>query len=432
MLNNKYVFKMFTLGCKVNTYESECLRELFHQKEWIDQNDTINDNDVDIVTINTCSVTSVSDQKSRQHIRKLARTYPNAVVVVMGCYSQMSSEFIATIEGVGVVVGTNNRHLIPQLIEDYFNDPNHKVINIVESKRRDFAYETLNLANSYCENTRAFLKIQDGCNNFCSYCIIPYARGQLRSRPKEDVLNEVSRLVQNGYKEIVLTGIHTGKYGEDFEDYHFSDLLTDICNLKPTIKRLRISSIEQGEINDKVLELLKNTDVIANHFHIPLQSGCDSVLKRMNRKYNCEEFYNKLKMIRAIKPDISITTDVIVGFPGETDDEFNETYEFIKKCEFAELHVFPFSARSGTPAARMDNQIDPQIKKERAHKLIQLSSQLQNKYQSQFIGQEVEVLFEEYDENTKSYKGHTSNYILVHHPSDEDLCHKIKKVIYNG
>ena len=421
-------FKIFTLGCKVNAYESEALAQLFLKEGYIDGKDYSNE-EIDVVTLNTCSVTSVSDQKSRQHIRRLVKDYPNAVIVVMGCYSQMSSQFVSTIEGVSVVVGTNNRHLIPSLVEKYLEE--RKVINIVEDSKRDFSYESLNLS-SYSENTRAYLKIQDGCNNFCSYCIIPYARGQLRSRPKNEILEEVSRLVENGFKEIVLTGIHTGKYGEDFDNYHFSDLLKDLLNLKPTVERLRISSIEQGEINDEILDLLVNDKIIANHFHIPLQSGCDSVLRRMNRKYLTDEFYEKLCKIRRIKPDIAITTDVIVGFPGETEEEFKETYEFIKKCEFASLHVFPFSARSGTPAARMSNQIDPMVKKERVRTLLALSSQLQNKYQSQFIGKELEVLFEEYDEKSNTYRGHSSNYILVHQESDENLCKKMKKVVYKG
>ena len=421
-------FKMFTLGCKVNAYESDALKELFLKKGFQEGIDCSND-EIDVVTLNTCSVTSVSDQKSRQHIRKLVKEYPNAVIVVMGCYSQMSSDFVSTIEGVDIIVGTNNRHLIPELVEKYLETK--KQINIVEKKRRDFSFET-SLLTSFSGNTRAYLKIQDGCNNFCSYCIIPYARGQLRSRPKDEVLNEVSALVNNGYKEIVLTGIHTGKYGEDFPSYTCSNLLKDILDLKPTIERLRISSIEQGEINDDILQLLKDKPQIANHFHIPLQSGSDSVLKRMNRKYLTDEFYEKLCKIRKIKEDVCISTDVIVGFPGETEEEFNETYEFIKKCEFAFLHVFPFSARSGTPAAKMEHQVDPQVKKERVHKLLALSAQLQNKYQSKFIGKELDVLFEEYDEQTKTYRGHSSNYIMVHKKSDTDLTKKLIKVIYEG
>ncbi|MGM9857708.1 MAG: tRNA (N(6)-L-threonylcarbamoyladenosine(37)-C(2))-methylthiotransferase MtaB [Bacilli bacterium] len=421
-------FKIFTLGCKVNAYESDALKELFLNKGYQEGINCPNE-EIDVVTLNTCSVTSVSDQKSRQHIRKLVKEYPNAVIVVMGCYTQMSSDFVSSIEGVDIIVGTNNRHLIPELVDKYLK--NKEQINIVEKKKRDFPFETSLLA-SFSGNTRAYLKIQDGCNNFCSYCIIPYARGQLRSRPKEDVLNEVSVLVQNGYKEIVLTGIHTGKYGEDFATYHFSDLLKDILDLKPTIERLRISSIEQGEINDDILQLLKEKSQIANHFHIPLQSGSDSVLKRMNRKYLTEEFYEKLCKIRQVKKDVCISTDVIVGFPGETDEEFNETYEFIKKCEFAFLHVFPFSARSGTPAAKMENQVNPQVKKERVHKLLALSAQLQNKYQSKFIGKELEVLFEEFDKKTNTYCGHSSNYIMVHKASDKDITKQMIKVIYEG
>ncbi|MCF0116781.1 MAG: tRNA (N(6)-L-threonylcarbamoyladenosine(37)-C(2))-methylthiotransferase MtaB [Bacilli bacterium] len=420
-------FKIFTLGCKVNTYESNALKRLMIDNGYIELHD---DTIADVVILNTCSVTSVSDQKSRQHIRKLIKLNPGCCMVVMGCYSQMSANFVSTIEGVSIVVGTNNRHLIPELIEKFL--ASKKVINIVESNKRDFDFEN-DLSIRQFSETRAFIKIQDGCNNFCSYCIIPYARGRMRSRSKEKILNEVRELTVNGYKEIVLTGIHTGGYGLDFENnYHLYDLLKDIISVEPKVTRLRISSIEQGEINENIINLLSENNIIANHLHIPLQSGCDSTLKRMNRKYDTKMFYDKLCMIRQKRPDIAITTDVIVGFPGETEEEFNSTYEFIKKCNFSELHVFPYSARQGTLAAKMENQIDPSIKKERVRKLIELSSQLQNKYQASFIGKEVDVLFEEYDQDTDSFKGHTSNYIMVHEKSKENLCNCYKKIIYKG
>lgn len=417
----KGYFYIHTLGCKVNSYESEAIREMMINDGYL-----YDDKNPDVIFINTCSVTAVSDQKSRQKIRSFVKKYHHSIIVVLGCYSQMAYNFIKTIEGVNIIIGTKKRVDVVSLINQY-KETNEQIV-LVDKTSLDEDYEPLSIS-SYSDNTRAFLKIQDGCNNFCSYCIIPYTRGGVRSRPKEEVLKEVDRLVNNGYKEIVLTGIHTGGYGKDLKDYCFSDLLKDILK-NQDLKRLRISSIEESEIDDQMIDLLVEDPRIASHLHIPLQSGSDTVLKRMNRKYTTEQFYQKLLKIRQKRPDIAITTDIIVGFPNESEEEFLETFEFAKKCQFSQIHVFPFSPRSGTPAYNMKGQIDPRIKKERVSKLISLSSYLQEQYESKFIDKEVEVLFEEYDEVRKIAKGHTSNYILVSIPSEVSLHNQLLKVIY--
>ena len=398
-------FKIISLGCKVNSYECSALSSLLLSKGY---KESKNDN-VDIVIINTCSVTATADQKSRQHIRKMMKLYPQAICVVMGCYSQGNVEYISNEIKPQIVVGTSNRNRIPELIEQYLKDK--KSIVKVDNNPRTFKYEELGVT-SFSENIRAYLKIQDGCDNFCSYCLIPYRRGKMRSRDPENVIKEAIYLIDKGYQEIVLTGIHVGGYGRDLENISFSELVERLVNLE-NIHSLRISSIEESEIDDKLIDLVTNNRVLAKHLHIPLQSGSDTVLKRMNRKYTCDEFLTKLQKIRKELPDVALTTDVIVGFPGETDDEFNETVEFIKKCDFNMLHVFPFSAREGTGAYLMKNQIDPRIKKQRVQVLLDLSNELWNKYVDKFIGKEMNVLIEKYDEQKNASIGHTNNYIDV-------------------
>jgi len=412
-----------TLGCKVNAYESEALKNLFDTRGMVEATD----DQVDVAVINTCSVTSVSDQKSRQHIRSLIAKYPKAIIVVMGCYAQMSHQFVNDIPGVDIIVGTSRRNEIPALVEQFAKT--HERIDTVSEMTRLFDYEPMKVT-SYSDNARVFLKIQDGCDNFCSYCIIPYARGKMRSRPKDDIIAEVHRLVDLGFSEIVLAGIHTAGYGQDLGDYHFVNLVKDILSEEPHLYRLRISSIEESEIEDELIELVKTNQAIARHLHIPLQSGSTGILRRMNRKYDTEAFLAKLDQIREAVPDIAITTDVIVGFPGESDDEFQETFDFIAKAKFAQLHVFPFSARSGTPAARSKDQIDPQTKKERVRKLIELSNRLHDEYCQRFIGKELDVIVEDYDEKTASWHGHTSNYLEAHVQSQDDLRGKIVTFIY--
>ena len=306
------MLKFISLGCKVNSYESSALKELF-------LNNGIKENDKqDIIVINTCSVTAVADQKSRQIIRRERRNNPNAIICVMGCYSQKNAEYIKNECGGDIIVGTSNRRKLVVLLKEFIKDK--KPIIDIEDNPRKFTYESLG-AIAIPNSTRAYVKIEDGCNNFCSYCTIPYTRGVARSRSKDEVLTEISTLVNKGFKEIVLTGIHTAHYGLDNKECSFSDLVEQICQI-PNLYRLRISSIEESEIDDKFLDLLKKYPCIANHLHMPLQSGSKTVLKRMCRKYNVDDFINKVNRIREIRPDIAITTDVIVGFPGETEEEF--------------------------------------------------------------------------------------------------------------
>lgn len=414
-------YTYISLGCKVNAYETSAictrLEELGYKKD--DINPTI-------AIINTCSVTSTADQKSRQHIRKLINTYPNSVVVVMGCYSQGQHKFVSSEIGANIVTGTSNRDKIVELIENYVNGSS---MDITEDKTRLFdKYEELGVT-TLSENVRAYLKIQDGCDNFCSYCLIPYRRGKARSREFDNVIKEAKSLIDRGYQEIVLTGIHVGGYGKDLKDTNFSTLVKELLDLKG-LYRLRISSIEESEIDDELIDLINNKDNLANHFHIPLQSGSDTVLKRMNRKYDTKSFLKKIKAIKKACPHVALTTDVIVGFPGESEEEFNETYNFIKECGFNMLHVFPFSSREGTAASKMANQVDPRIKKQRVAALLELSNSLWSEYEKSFIGKEIEVLVEEYDEINKMNIGHTSNYLEVKIKDDENKVGKIIKTIY--
>ena len=396
-------FKTISLGCKVNSYECSALSSLLLSKGYVESHDE----QADVVIINTCSVTATADQKSRQHIRKMMKLYPHAICVVMGCYSQGNKEYITNEIKPHILVGTSHRDEIPELIEQYLKEKTP--IIKVDDNPRNFDYEEMGVT-SFSENVRAYLKIQDGCDNFCSYCLIPYRRGKMRSRSKENVIKEAKYLIEQGYSEIILTGIHVGGYGKDLEDTSFSDLVNELANLKG-LQSLRISSIEESEIDDHLIDLVANNKVLAKHLHIPLQSGSETVLKRMNRKYNKEQFLSKLKLIRHAIPDVALTTDVIVGFPGETDEEFNETVDFIKECDFNMLHVFPFSAREGTGAFLMKNQVDPKIKKQRAAVLLELSKQLWDKYTNKFVDKDIEVLIEKLEEGYAI--GHTTNYIDV-------------------
>lgn len=412
------MLKFISLGCKVNSYENSALKELFF-KNGFKENEK-----PDIVVINTCSVTSVADQKSRQIIRREKRNNPNAIIAVMGCFSQNHSETILKSCSADIVVGTSNRNKMVEFVKQFLKDK--KPIIEVDKNTRKFKYESFNTF-AIPDSTRAYVKIEDGCNNFCSYCTIPYTRGIARSRPKEEIINEIKNLVEKGYKEIVLTGIHLAHYGVDLKNCSFSDLVEKIVNI-PNLYRVRISSIEESEIDDKLIELLKNHSNIANHLHMPLQSGSKTVLKRMCRKYNVDDFVNKVKKIRKVRPDISITTDVIVGFPGETEKEFEETYNFIKKINFSELHVFPFSAREGTKAYEMENQVPPEIKTERVNKLLKLSGKLQKNYRDKFIGKEMEVILEERNRKTQKIGGFTSNYLKLEVDFPDDYIGKIHKI----
>ena len=410
-----------TLGCKVNSYESQAMLNMFEEAgyEEVDFKEV-----ADVYVVNTCTVTNTGDSKSRQMIRKAIRKNPQATVCVVGCYSQVAPQDIEAIEGVSIILGTQFRNEIVDLVEKY-QQTHERIVKVSEVKQLR-KFEDLNIDRFL--HTRAYLKIQDGCNNFCSYCIIPYTRGNVRSKKKENVISEIKALVKNGYKEVVLTGIHTGHYGQDLKEYDFSDLLLELEQIDG-LERIRISSIEITELTDKFMDVLKTSKKIVNHIHIPLQSGCDKILKAMNRKYDMQYFINKINQIRSIRKDIAITSDVIVGFPGETDADFNITKENIKKIKFTELHVFPYSKREGTPAAIMKNQIDGNVKKQRVKELIEVSEELKNEYYKKFIGKSLEVLVETYSDGYLI--GHLSNYGKVKFKGDESLLHNLVMVKLN-
>ena len=402
-------FTTYNLGCKVNAYELSAISSLLIKEGF--KEDSQNP---DVVIINTCSVTATADQKSRQHIRKMQKLFPNAVIAVMGCYAQGNHKFVEEEIKPTILLGTSHRKDVVALIQKALKEGGR--YTVIEENTRNFDYEELGIT-SYTENVRAFLKIQDGCNNFCTYCIVPYRRGKMRSRSKENVIKEAEYLVKQGYQEIVLSGIHVGGYGQDLKDTSFSDLVETLSNIEG-LKSLRISSIEESEIDDKLINLIKEKDNLAKHLHIPLQSGSNHVLKLMNRKYVREQFINRIKEIKKQIPDIMISSDVIVGFPEESEEDFLDTYHLCQEC-LDMLHVFPYSMRPGTVAAKMPNQIHPDIKKERSKRLLDLSDELYRKYANKFINKEVTVLVEKYDEEKGLNIGHTSNYLSVEIPLKE-------------
>ncbi|TYS19519.1 tRNA (N(6)-L-threonylcarbamoyladenosine(37)-C(2))-methylthiotransferase MtaB [Rossellomorea vietnamensis] len=414
-----------TLGCKVNHYETEAIWQLFKEQgyERLEYENTS-----DVYVINTCTVTNTGDKKSRQVIRRAIRKNPDAVICVTGCYAQTSPAEIMAIPGVDIVVGTQDRRKMLEYIEQFKDE--RQPINGVGNIMKNRVYEELQVP-AFTDRTRASLKIQEGCNNFCTFCIIPWARGLMRSRDPEEVIRQAQQLVDAGYKEIVLTGIHTGGYGEDMKDYNLAMLLRDLEEKVTGLKRIRISSIEASQLTDEVIEVIDNSNMVVRHLHIPLQSGSNTVLKRMRRKYTMEFFAERIEKLKKALPGLAVTSDVIVGFPGETEEEFMETYNFIKEHKFSELHVFPYSKRTGTPAARMTDQIDEDIKNERVHRLIQLSNQLAKEYASRFEEEVLEVIPEEvYKEDPASglYVGYTDNYLKVVFPASEEMVGKLVKV----
>ncbi len=414
-----------TLGCKVNHYETEAIWQLFKESGY---ERTEFESTADVYVINTCTVTNTGDKKSRQVIRRAIRKNPDAVICVTGCYAQTSPAEIMAIPGVDIVVGTQDRKKMLEYIEQYKEErqPINGVGNIMKTR----VYEELDVP-SFTDRTRASLKIQEGCNNFCTFCIIPWARGLMRSRDPQEVIKQAQQLVNAGYKEIVLTGIHTGGYGEDMKDYNLAALLRDLESKVIGLKRIRISSIEASQITDEIIEVLDKSKKVVRHLHVPLQSGSNTVLKRMRRKYTMEFFAERLTKLRQALPGLAITSDVIVGFPGETEEEFMETYNFINEHKFSELHVFPYSKRTGTPAARMEDQIDEEVKNERVHRLISLSDQLAKEYASNYEGDVLEVIPEEIDKDDPTsglYIGYTDNYLKVKFDATEDMIGKIVKV----
>jgi threonylcarbamoyladenosine tRNA methylthiotransferase MtaB len=412
-----------TLGCKVNHYETEAIWQLFKEQNY----DRVEfEATADVYVINTCTVTNTGDKKSRQVIRRAVRKNPDAVICVTGCYAQTSPAEIMAIPGVDIVVGTQDRVKMLEYIEQYKTE--REPINGVRNIMKNRVYEELDVP-AFTDRTRASLKIQEGCNNFCTFCIIPWARGLMRSRDPQEVVHQAQQLVDAGYKEIVLTGIHTGGYGEDMKDYNLAKLLVDLeANVKG-LKRLRISSIEASQITDEVIDVIAKSNIVVRHLHIPIQSGSDTVLKRMRRKYTMEFFGERINRLKEVLPGLAVTSDVIVGFPGETEEEFMDTYNFIKEHKFSELHVFPYSKRTGTPAARMDDQVDEEVKNERVHRLIALSDQLAKEYASQFENEVLEIIPEEESKDNEGYLvGYTDNYLKVLLPGTEDLIGKLVKV----
>lgn len=393
-------FCIKTLGCKVNTYESELIHNLFIRKGYVYSKDN-----AEVYVINTCTVTNMSDRKSRQIINATRRDNKNAIIVVCGCFSQnaFNSGRLDEIDA-DIIIGNKDKSKIVEYVEDYIKNKRKttKFYNMDEVE-----FENMEL-DSMEGRTRAFVKIEDGCENFCTYCIIPYVRGKVRSKSHEMVIEEVTNLVNKGYKEVVLTGIHTGHYVD--KDYNFEHLLRDLVNISGLL-RLRISSIEINELTDGVLDIFSKSDVLVPHLHIPLQSGSNHILKEMNRKYDKEYFINRIEYIKSIKKDVSITTDVITGFPGETDMEHLESMETIKKIGFTKVHVFPYSDRYNTVASKMSNKVDGNVKKERVKDLLMLSDELENSFNSKFYGRVLPVLIEE--EKDGYFYGHTANFIRV-------------------
>lgn len=413
-----------TLGCKVNSYETEAIWQLF-QLEGYAKVDF--DQHANVYVVNTCTVTNTGDKKSRQIIRRAIRRNPEAVIVVTGCYAQTSPSEVMAIPGVDIVIGTQGRDQLIQYVAQFQRE--RQPINAVGNIMKQQHFEDLDVP-TFSERTRAFLKIQEGCNNFCTFCIIPWAKGLSRSRQPESVLEQAHKLIASGFNEIVLTGIHTGGYGEDLDNYRLADLLRELDQLEG-LSRIRISSIEASQIDNDLIDVLKHSDKMCRHLHIPLQAGDDQVLKRMRRKYTVAEYRDKIEQLHKIMPDVAITTDVIVGFPGETDEQFTNTYQLIEELNMYQLHVFPYSQRTGTPAARMDEQVPEGIKNQRVEQLLALSKQLEQNYAQQFVGQVVEVIPErplKTDRESGLFSGYSDNYLHVVFPATSDMVGKICRV----
>lgn len=410
----------FALGCKVNQYESEAIAELFAEKGYqivgIDEA-------ADVYIINTCTVTNFGDKKSRQLIRKVKRQNREAIVAVVGCYAQTAPQELMQVEGVNLVIGTKDRAQIVEMVEEY--DAAQGVENHVSDIMQERIFEPLSI-QKLSNRTRAYLKIQDGCSQYCSYCIIPYARGPIRSREPQDVMAEVRRLAANGFREVVLTGIHVASYGKDRRDTDLAQIVQEVHEVAG-IERIRFSSIEPNVVTEAFAQKMAALPKVCDHFHLSLQSGCDKTLKEMNRKYDTEKYRQAAAILRKYFPHVALTTDIIVGFPGETEEDFQESYAFAKEIGFAKIHVFPYSPKRGTPAAARKDQLPNAVKTDRSHRLLALSEEMAAAFLARYVGEEVEVLFERsIGENL--YEGHTANYIKVHGRSKTDLTNQIRKI----
>lgn len=416
---DKVVFH--TLGCKVNQYETEAMEEIFEKNGY----KVVGEDEIgDIYVINTCTVTNLSDRKSRQIIRRAKKKNKDSVIAVVGCYSQISPDEVSNIEGVDVVIGTTDRNRIVELCEEA--RAKRQQINIVRNIKTQKEFETINI-DTIKGRTRAYMKIQDGCNQFCTYCIIPYARGPIRSRELENIVHETKKLSDAGFKEIVLTGIHIASYGKDKKGITLIKVLEEVAKVDG-IERIRFSSIEPTLIDDEFMKALIKIGKVCDHFHLSLQSGSDTVLKRMNRKYTTKQYRDIVEIIRKYMPDAGITTDIIVGFPGETEKEFGETLEFVRDIHFSRIHVFKYSPRQGTPAADYEDQIDGNTKNYRSEVLIELGEKLTKEFNEKFIGKKLPVLFEEKSKNDVLIEGYTTNYMRVKAKLSEEYLGNIELV----
>lgn len=411
----------YTLGCKVNQYETEAMEELFESAgyEIVDFDEV-----ADVYIINTCTVTARSDSKSRNLIHKALKLNPDAVIGVVGCYAQVASDDIMEMPGVDLVVGTNHKREIVRLVEEAMKG---KKIKAVEDVWRQKGFEHLTV-RGHKGRTRAYVKVQEGCDQFCTYCIIPYARGPVRSRPMEDAIEEIQGLARAGFKEIVLTGIHIASYGRDLKNQSLIDLIETV-NKIDGIERIRMSSVEPSLLTEEFLDRVSRLPKFCRHFHISLQSGCDETLKRMHRRYTTAEYRAIVERVRRFIPEVAITTDIMVGFPGETEEEFEKSYEFVKEIGFSHIHVFKYSRRKGTPAAQYPDQVKNSVKEQRSRKMIQLGHELKQNYMSRFLGTLQEVLFEQPVIEKEGYiEGLTDTYIRVLARGDESLNNKIVPV----
>ena len=408
----------YTLGCKVNQYETEAVTELFADDEYKIVPFT---QKADVYIINTCSVTGMSDKKSRQIIRRAKKTNPQAIIAVMGCYSQTAPDEVLGIDGVNLVLGTKDKGSVLNLVK---NIDHRSKYNAVTDIKDNHTYEDLSIKRTH-GRTRAYIKIQDGCSQFCSYCIIPYARGPVRSRCEGDIINEIKKLADVGYKEIILTGIHVASYGKDLGNTSLAELLQKV-DLIEGIRRIRLSSIEPMTLNYEFVEKIKVCKKLCPHFHISLQSGCDATLKRMNRHYTTQQFEQVVSGLREAFADCAITTDIMTGFVGETEEEFQETLDFVNRIQFSDAHVFQYSQRRGTPAAKRPEQVSPHIKEQRSKAIIEAACKSRDKFHASQTGKTVDVLFETSIDGR--YEGKTANYITVYADYDTDICGIFKSV----
>lgn len=429
-MNRKKRAAFLTLGCKVNQYETDAMVELLENAGY----EIVSfQEDADFYIINTCSVTNMAERKSRQMIHRAKKKHPKSTIVAAGCYVQTAAEELRQEYGVDLLVGNNKKKDIVSILEEYTTDREKKenIIDIAKTKE----YEELHIKKTM-EHTRVYVKIQDGCNQFCSYCLIPYTRGRVRSREKAEILDEVSNLAKNGYREIVLTGIHISSYGQDLENDNLESLLVELHKIEG-IERIRLGSLEPRIITEKFVKTISSLDKICPHFHLSLQSGCDATLKRMNRKYTTAEYEMACNLLREYYDRPALTTDVIVGFPGETDEEFEQTVQFLEKIHLYEMHVFPYSQRRGTRAEKMDNQVAPSVKHERSKVLLEMTARQKEEYEKSFFGEEEIVLVEEKiaQNNEEYFTGHTKRYLklsILSHKNIEKQMIRVKIIGYSN